>query len=104
VFTLLTNVSGHSGDRLNSREPHSGIDAVRQQIAGDALPHVHIEPPQSGAALRRSSKIVQSCKNSPVVKDSTELALVDKLFCQGNGRDTPELYQTMLGRRPSPQP
>ena len=60
-------------------DPDGGVDAVGEQIAGDAgAGRVDIEPPGAGAALRhvgRDRPVLQEL--GAVVEDLAELAVVD---------------------------
>ncbi len=55
VLALLDEGFGHGGDFVDAAvEPHGGVDAVRQQVAGDAAAgDADVEPPQALAALRQ---------------------------------------------------
>src|SRR5712692_9225645 len=90
VLALLDEGLGHGVDLVDAAvEPDGGVDAVRQQIAGDAAAgDFHVEPPKSGAALRevlRDRPVLQEFR--AVMEDASEAAFVDELFGQGNGRD-----------------
>ena len=80
---------GDAGDR--SRQPHRGVDGVRQQIAGHAAAgHALVQPPQGVAALRHvraDGPVLQVAR--PVVEHAPDAALVDDLLGQGDGRHAP---------------
>ena len=66
VFAFLDEGLGHGGDGVDAAvEPDGGVDAVREQIAGDAAARdFRIQAPEAGAALRKIGvEIVQSCRN-----------------------------------------
>ena len=69
-------------------EPEGGVDAVGQQVAGDAAAgRGHVEPPEAGAALRQvggDGPVLQEL--GAVVEDLAEPALVDQLLGQRDGR------------------
>ena len=45
-------------------DPDRGVDAVGEEVAGDARAgRIDVEPPGAGAALRHVGEIVQSCRN-----------------------------------------
>ncbi len=63
-------------------EPHGGVDAVGEQVAGDAgAGGLDVEAPDAGAALRhvgRDRPVLQELR--AVVEDPAQLALVDHLL------------------------
>ena len=89
VLALLDEGLGHRRD-LGDRtvQPQRRVDVVRQQVAGDAAARdVDVETPESFAALRqilRDRPVLQELR--AVVKDAAELALVEQLLDQRDGR------------------
>ena len=80
---LLMKVSVIGGDFVDAAvQPHRGVDAVRQQIAGDAAAgHGHVQPPEAFAALRQvggDGPVLEEF--GAVVEDPAEPALVDQLL------------------------
>src|SRR4029079_16086434 len=77
VFSLLDESLGHRGYAGDPAvQPERGIDAMRQQVAGDAAAGgLCVKPPKSGAALR---EIRGNCpvleKIGAVMEDPSELA------------------------------
>ena len=89
VLPLLDEGLGHRGDFGDRAvQPERGVDAVRQQIAGDAAAgDVDVQPPQPFAALRqvaRDRPVLQELR--AVVKDAAQLAFVDQLLEQDDRR------------------
>ena len=83
VLAFLDERLGHGADVLDAAvEPEGGVDAVGEQIAGDAAAGGgDIEPPQAGAALRQvggDGPVLQEL--GAVVEDLAELAFVDQLL------------------------
>ena len=81
----LMNVSVMAVTLLDAAvEPDGRVDAVGEQIAGDAAAgRRHVEPPKPRAALRqigRDRPVLQEV--GAVVEDLPELALVDELLGQ----------------------
>jgi len=65
VLALLHERFGHGVNRgQRPVEPQGGVDAVSEQIAGDAAAGGgHVQTPQASASLGQLGLIVQSCKN-----------------------------------------
>ncbi len=76
---------GNLGDA--AVQPHRGIDAVRQQIAGDtAASNRDVEAPEALAALRQiggDGPVLQKLR--AVVKDAAQASLVDQLLGERHG-------------------
>ena len=72
-------------------QPHGGVDAVRQQVAGHAAAgHVDVQAPQALAALRqvgRDGPVLQ--KLGAVVEDLAQPPFVDQLLGQRHRRHAP---------------
>ena len=88
VMAFLDEGLGHAGDfRDAAVEPHGGVDAVGEQVAGDAAAgHADVKPPQALAALGEvlgNGPVLQEL--GAVVEDLAELAFVDQLLGQGHG-------------------
>ena len=78
VLALLDERLGHGRDVVDAAvEPEGRVDAVGEQVAGDAAAgRVHIEPPQPGAALRqvrRDRPVLQEL--GAVVEDAARAGL-----------------------------
>ena len=91
MLALFDERLGHGADGIDRAvQPHRGVDAVRQQIAGDTgAGGLHVEPPQRGAALwqvRADRPVLQ--KLGAVMEDATELAFVNQLLRQDHRRAT----------------
>ncbi len=92
VLALLDERLGHRRD-LGDRavQPERGVDAVREQIAGDAAAgDLHVEAPQALAALRQvlgDRPVLQELR--AVVEDAPELSLVDQVLQQHDRRHAP---------------
>ena len=89
MLALLDEGLGHGTDILDATvEPHGRIDAVRQQIAGDAGTRgLHVQAPKSRPALRQfriDRPILEEV--GAVVEYLAELAGIDQLLGQHHGR------------------
>ena len=96
----LMKVSVMRGDLVDAAvEPEGGVDAMRQQVAGDAAAgHLDVEPPQARAALRQvlgDRPVLQEL--GAVVEDAPEPALVDELLGQRDGRDAAVVVPDHVG-------
>ena len=85
-------------------QPERGVDAVREQIAGDAAAgDADVEAPQALAALRqvlRDRPVLQELR--AVVKDASEPALVDQLLDQRHRRHAAVVVPRPCSARPPP--
>ena len=90
VLAFLDERLGHRGDVVDAAvEPDGRVDAVGEQVAGHAAAGRRgVEPPQAGAALRQvggDRPVLQEV--GAVVEDAAELAFVDELLGERDGRD-----------------
>ena len=90
VRAFLDEGFGHRGDgRGSAVEPEGGVDAVGQQVAGDAAAGFGgVEPPERRAALGQvggDRPVLEEV--GAVVEDAAELAFVDELLGQRDGGD-----------------
>ena len=88
VFAFFDERLGHRGDGVDRAvEPQRGVDAVREQIAGDAAAgDLHIQPPEARAALRQigaDRPVLQKLR--AIMENSAEPAFVDELLGQRDG-------------------
>ena len=88
VLPLLDERLGHGGDGVDRAvEPEGRVDAVGQQVAGDARAgRGDVEPPEPRAPLGqvgRDRPVLEEV--GPVVEDPAQPALVDQLLGQRDG-------------------
>ena len=89
MLALLDERLGHGVDRIEPAvQPESRVDAMGEQIAGDAAARRrHVEPPQRRAALRQfgvDRPVLQEL--GAIMEDAAEPAVVDELLGQRDGR------------------
>ena len=100
VLALLDERLGHGGDGGDGAvEPEGRVDAVGQQVAGDARAGGRgVEPPERGAPLGevgRDGPVLEEVR--PVVEDPAEPALVDELLGERHGRGAPVVVPDGVG-------
>jgi len=88
MFSLFHESLGHGADGADVPvEPEGRVDAVGQQVAGDARAgRRHVQPPERGAALgkvRRDRPVLEEV--GPVVEDPAQPALVDQHLGERHG-------------------
>ena len=92
VHALLDERLGDGGNVGNAAvEPDGGVDAVGEQVAGDATAGGRgVQTPKTFAALGEigaDGPVLQEV--GAVMKNLAELAAIDNLLGQGDGRDAP---------------
>ena len=100
MLALLHESLGHGGDALDRAvDPDRRVDAMRQQVAGDAgARRGGVEPPGAGAALGhvgRDGPVLQEAR--AIVEDLAEPSLVDDLLDERHRRDAPVIVPDDVG-------